>query len=89
MYIDELSKQELYMWYGDAAVSCPHCGAENELQNGLFCTRCGKELLNFCTNKNCDNSAYSSMGIDVNARHCPLCGAVSSFSELGYLGPEE
>ncbi len=88
MRIDELSHEELHMWFGDDVVLCPHCGEENKLQNGLFCTKCGKEILNFCTNKNCENSTYDSMGIDVNARHCPLCGALSSFSELEYFEEE-
>lgn len=64
---------------------CPHCGALNDPNRGMFCRRCGKALLNFCTNEDCENSSPSFCGdIMPDDLYCPLCGAPASFLEKGY-----
>lgn len=81
-------KRDYYTWFGDEVVDCPHCGAENRIGEGLFCKKCGREILNFCTDPECENSVISEMGIDADAHYCSLCGALSSFSKLGYFEEE-
>ena len=66
-------------------LACPHCGALNDSNRGLYCTNCGKLIVNYCTNKNCENADIQSSDIMTDDRYCPLCGFTTIFEENGWI----
>lgn len=66
-------------------LTCPHCGTPNDIDRGLYCTKCGNPILNFCTNENCENSDAQNATIMCSDHYCPLCGSVTLFEEKGLL----
>ena len=63
-------------------IVCVNCGLAEHLEDAKFCQNCGLELLNFCTNLDCE---YNQMPTDEyqaiphNAKHCPACGSKSTY----------
>lgn len=66
-------------------LACPHCGTYNDLNRGLYCTSCGKLLMNYCTNHECANSDAQNADIMCDERYCPICGSTTVFAEYGWL----
>lgn len=69
----------------DKDFTCPHCGKLNDVNRGLYCTDCGKLLLNSCTNSDCENSDPWSCDNMSDERYCPLCGTVTTFELNGLV----
>lgn len=73
-----------------SSVVCCKCGYNDNLEEASFCQNCGIELLNFCTNPDCDTNELPSkeyQAIPSNAKYCPYCGAKSTYFE--YLNNSE
>lgn len=64
--------------------TCPHCGAKNDIERGLFCRRCSERLLNSCTNETCDNYDPLSSDIKIDDVFCPICGSETLFKQEEY-----
>lgn len=65
--------------------ACPHCGTINDINRGLYCTSCGKLLMNSCTNDDCRNIDIISADIMCDDRYCPLCGTDTVFYVNGWI----
>lgn len=60
---------------------CPTCNNEETNIEGSYCQICGSNLINHCTNHDCENTSV----LPANARYCPICGEKSRFNYAGYL----
>ena len=58
---------------------CPVCQNEETSLDGKYCQICGTNLVNVCSDLNCEAPLPS------NARFCPLCGNPSRFYNSGIL----
>jgi len=62
--------------------ACPNCGYSEHISGAHFCQNCGIELLNFCTNPNCETNELPSeeyQAIPHDAKYCPYCGEKSTY----------
>lgn len=62
-------------------LECPICKNEETNLEGTYCQICGVELVNHCSNPECN----STDPLPTNARHCPICGWEATFLHLGIL----
>lgn len=63
-------------------IVCPKCGFSNHISDAKYCQNCGIELLNFCTNPDCDVNQVPSdeyAAIPFDAKYCPYCGSKSTY----------
>lgn len=60
------------------AIICPVC-ENDEILEGAFCSICGTNLFNRCSNEAC------GISLDGNARFCHQCGSESTFFTKGIL----
>lgn len=58
---------------------CPICKNEDTDISGSYCQICGVNLINHCTNPDCEQE------LPTNARYCPHCGDTSSFYQRDIL----
>lgn len=60
---------------------CYKCGHSEHLEDADFCQNCGMELLNFCTNSECDTFKLPAeyKAIPRDAKYCPYCGSKSTY----------
>ena len=67
---------------------CPRCGNE-ELRGYEFCTICGTQLFNRCTNFSRDLELHLifDRNLDGQARYCSRCGAESAYFKEKLLRP--
>lgn len=64
---------------------CPNCGFADHLSDANFCQNCGIELLNFCTNPDCETNQMPSadyQAIPSDAKYCPYCGSKSTYFDF-------
>lgn len=66
-------------------IVCPKCGFDDHLDDAKFCQSCGIELLNFCTNPECETNHLPSeeyQAIPCDAKYCPYCGSLSTYFDF-------
>lgn len=66
-------------------ITCVKCGLSEHLDDAKFCQNCGLELLNFCTNSDCDNNHMPTdeyQAIPHDAKYCPTCGSKSTYYDF-------
>ena len=63
-------------------ITCVNCGFSDHLDDASYCQNCGIELLNFCTNPDCDANSQPSreyQAIPHDAKYCPYCSSKSTY----------
>lgn len=71
-------------------IVCSKCGFSSHVECAHFCQNCGIELLNFCTNPDCETNELPSeeyQAIPNDAKYCPYCGSKSTYFD--YLNNSE
>jgi hypothetical protein len=71
-------------------IVCVKCGFNDHVTNAKHCQNCGFELLNFCTNPDCESNEVPSeeyQAIPYDAKYCPYCGSESTY--FGFLTDSE
>ncbi len=66
---------------------CQKCKVELDDRSSNFCTKCGADLTNYCTNQNaCPNwDGDDVFPLGRNDKYCGECGSESTFSKNGYF----
>lgn len=60
-------------------VVCVNCQHDNHLSDAVYCQNCGIELLNYCTNADCQSYTEEIACLPRNASFCPYCGEKTTY----------
>lgn len=58
---------------------CVNCGQNEHLEDAVYCQKCGVNLLNYCSNKNCEIYGQEFPFLPRNALYCPYCGEKTTY----------
>lgn len=63
-------------------IVCVNCGQIEHVEDAIYCQKCGINLLNYCTNKDCDTYNDEPLCLPRDASYCPYCGGKTTYYDF-------